>query len=535
MAPLPALRRSGPAAGAAVVFAAICLVGASSNLIRDVPDAMAAPAPARSWPMFGGAPGRNLENLVEKDIASTWTLNKDGTGKNVKWSVQLGSKAYGGLIISGGHIYVGTNNFVPREPEIKGDKGVLMCFNEADGKFLWQSVHDKLATGRVNDWEFEGIASSPCVEGDRLWYVSNRCELICASTEGLAAGNRGVADEKYDSKTDADIIWRLDMMKDLGVFPHNLAVCSPLVVGDTVFVTTGNGVDEGHKNVPAPDAPSFIAVDKNTGAVKWMNNDPGSHILHGQWSSPAYAAPNGKPMVIFAGGDGWIRAFNPPDGALIWKFDGNPKKSVYTLGPEGTRSDFLGTPVIYKNKLYIATGQDPEHGHGVGHLWCIDITKTPKNKDKDLSPVNDNFDPKAPENKDSALVWHYGGNAPEDFERFFYFGRSMSTCCVDDGLVYAAEFAGVLHCLDAETGKVYWEHDLRADTWNSPFYVDGKIYIGDDHGKVTVFRHGKEKKILEVNQTPRNSASRWGSPVAVNGTLYLKTENPCRLWAIAEK
>ena len=141
--------------------------------------------------------------------------------------------------------------------------------------------------------------------------------------------------------------------------------------------------------------------------------------------------------------------------------------------------------MIYKNKLYIATGQDPEHGKGVGHLWCIDITKTPKNKDKDLSPVNDNFDPKAPENKDSGLVWHYGGDTPEDFERDYYFGRSISTCCVHDGLVYAAEFAGVLHCLDAETGKVYWEHDLRADTWCSPFYVDGKIYMADDRGRLT--------------------------------------------------
>ena len=254
MAPLPVLRRCGPMAGAAVLFAAFCFVGASNNIVVDAPDALIGRTPAPSWPMLGGSPARNFVNLVEKGIASTWTLNKDGTGKYVKWSVQLGSKAYGGPIICGGHIYVGTNNFVPREPEIKGDKGVLMCFNEADGKFLWQSVHDKLLTGRVNDWEFEGIASSPCVEGNRLWYVSNRCELVCASTDGLAAGNRGVTDEKYHSKTDADIIWRLDMIKDLGVFPHNLAVCSPLVIGDTVFVTTGNGVDEGHKKVPAPGA-----------------------------------------------------------------------------------------------------------------------------------------------------------------------------------------------------------------------------------------------------------------------------------------
>ena len=85
------------------------------------------------------------------------------------------------------------------------------------------------------------------------------------------------------------------MMGKLGVFPHNLAVCSPLIVGDTLFVITSNGVDEGHKYVVAPKAPSFIAVNKNTGEVLWTNNDPGDKIMHGQWSNPVYAEPNGKP------------------------------------------------------------------------------------------------------------------------------------------------------------------------------------------------------------------------------------------------
>src|SRR5262249_20348003 len=152
----------------------------------------------------------------------------------------------------------------------------------------------------------------------------------------------------------------------------------------------------------------------------------------------------------FPGGDGWLYAFHPKTGDLLWKFDGNPKSSIYRLAGKGTRNDFIATPVVWENKLYVGVGQDPEHKTGVGHLWCIDITKTPKNKDKDLSPVDDNFDPKSPKNKDSALVWHYGGVTPKGVEsdRPYLFGRTLSTCAVHDGLCYAADLNGYVYCFD---------------------------------------------------------------------------------------
>jgi outer membrane protein assembly factor BamB len=223
-----------------------------------------------------------------------------------------------------------------------------------------------------------------------------------------------VQDEKYKSPLDADIIWRLDMMKDLDVFPHNLATSSPLIVDDLVFIITSNGVDEGHINVPSPKAPSFLAVEKKTGKVVWQDNSPsikilegqkgadqdtflkklqdrGEKILHGQWSNATYAVVNGQPQVIFPGGDGWLYAFEPKTGKLIWRFDCNPKTAKYGLGGKGLRNEIIATPVVHDNKVYVGVGQDPEHGEGVGHLWCVDITKT-----GDLSPelfTDPNSDP----------------------------------------------------------------------------------------------------------------------------------------------
>ena len=510
----------------------------------------------RDWPLFGGTVQRNLVNLQEAGLPATWSIEQ-GKEKNLVWSVALGSKAYGGPVVSGGKIYIGTNNDFPRDPKVAGDRGILLCLDQATGELIWQSVHDKLPAGRVNDWPREGICSSPVVEGKRIWYISNRCEVICADAAGMTDGkNDGVQDEKLTGPKDADILWRVDMIGQLNVFPHNLATCSPLIVGDTLFVITSNGVDEGHINIPQPGAPSFLAMDKNTGKVLWSSNlpsaslvearkkggndvdikklvDEGKLLMHGQWSNPVYAEPNGKAMIIFPGGDGWIYSFAPNTGELLWKFDCNPKKSEYKLGGKGTRNDFVSTPVVWENKLYIGVGQDPEHDKGVGHLWCIDITKTPENAAKDLSPKGDNFDPKAPDNSGSALVWHYGGLAKEDdYERNYYFGRTMSTVAVHDGLLYTSEYDGWVHCIDARTGKKYWDHDMGADTWSSTYWVDGRILIGNEAGKLHQFAHGKEKKLLGVVDM---KAKIRATPVATNGRVFMITENPCRLFCVGAK
>jgi outer membrane protein assembly factor BamB len=464
--------------------------------------------------MFGGDLSRNLANTTEKGIPDTWSVAKNKQ-KNIRWQAQLGGTTFGGPIVSGGKIFVGTSNERPRDASKKGDKGVIMCFEEKTGKFLWQIVHDK--NPEPIDAKQCGIASTPAIEGNRLWYVSNRCELICADT----------ADGKEQ--------WKLDMIKEMNVYPGGieggLPNCSPLVVGDLVYVCTSNGVDEENKKPPHPEAPSLIAVEKATGKVVWKDSSPGANILDGQWSSPAAAEIDGKVQIIFGGGDGWLRGFDGKTGELLWKFDCNPKDAKFIPGGRGNRNYFVATPVVYDKKVYIGTGLEPDAGTGIGHFWCIDPAKKPANKDKDLSPVKDNFDPKAPANKDSGLVWHYGGPIlpkPEDGSREYRFGRTVSTVAIHDGLVYAAELAGFLHCLDAKTGEHYWEFDLKTDVWSSPYYVDGKVFMGTN-GDLFVFKANKkleEPKTLDLEQALKTP------PTAANGTLYFS--NGLNLFAIGK-
>ena len=114
------------------------------------------------WPMWGGTPDRNMVSNM-KGLPADWDVK---TKKNVKWVAELGSQSYGNPVVAGGMVFVGTNNELLRDPKQAGDRGVLMAFRESDGEFLWQQTHAKLESGRANDWPFQGVASSPLVEGE---------------------------------------------------------------------------------------------------------------------------------------------------------------------------------------------------------------------------------------------------------------------------------------------------------------------------------------------------------------------------------
>ncbi len=450
--------------------------------------------------MLGGTPGRNMVSSAT-GLPDRWN---PGTGENIRWVADLGSETYGGPVVAGGKVFVGTNNARPRECAMQGDRGVVMAFAVEDGKFLWQSVHEKLAEGGERDWPMQGVCSTPFVEGDRLYYVSNRGELVAADTEGFLDGeNDGpFTGETRRGPNDADLVWVVDMPQSLGVRPHRMSASSPLAVGEIVYTLTSNGAGERGK-VTASQAPSFLAVSRQTGEVQWKDASPGERVLDGQWSNPSYGILAGTAQILFPGGDGWLYAFEPATGSLLWKFDAgglgaSPAPSA--AGP--ARESLVASAVIEGDRVYLGVGQDPENGPGKGRLYALrgdgrgDVTTT-------------------------AVLWSLGGEQ---------FSRTLSTVAVQDGLLYAADLRGFLYCLDAATGKLIWSHDTFAQVWGSPLVADGKVYLGDEDGDVVVLRAGKKKELLhEVNM----GNAIYTTPAASDGVLYIATRS--RLFAIQSK
>src|SRR5262249_54022800 len=131
-------------------------------------------------------------------------------------------------------------------------------------------------------------------------------------------------------------LWKLDTIDKLKVFPHRPLmqlgfVASVAGYKDKLYVVTHNGVDESHVQIPAPDAPSLVCLEKETGNVLWTDKSPGKNILECQISSPLVVEVNGKPQVIVGQGDGWLRAFEAQTGKVIWKCDLSPKEATWEI------------------------------------------------------------------------------------------------------------------------------------------------------------------------------------------------------------
>ncbi len=507
-------------------------------------------ASSADWPQWGGSPQRNNVSPA-RNLPVEWNVGEidrktgkwSGQGaKNVRWVAKLGGETYGSPVVAGNKVFCATNNetgYLARYPA-SVDLGCLLCFDRSDGRFLWQHSIEKLRSRDV-DYPKVGLCTCPLVEGDRLWVVTNRGEVVCLDTEGFGDGeNDGpFREERARAAGESDVIWSFDMMGRLGTVQRYMANCSVTAAGDVLLVCTSNGREPGGR-LPAPQAPSFLALDKGTGKLLWADNSPGENILDGQWSSPVFGVLGGVPQAIFGGGDGWLYSFSPtPTGdgkpKLLWKFDCNPKESVWEGHGSGGRNIIVSTPVISGGLVYIATGQDPEAGEGQGDLWCIDPNRRGDASaelvlDRDgkpvphqrLTAVDKDAGQKVVPNPNSAAIWHYGGREPggadKKFENLMH--RSLGMPAVKDGLLVIGDFSGLVHCLEAKTGRVLWTHDAMSAIWGTPLVADGKVYLGTQDGDVLVFEFGPKLKLLAKN--PLGNAA-YGTAVAAGDVLYVAT------------
>ena len=467
------------------------------NRIAGIESGEAAASPLASAPSVAPQPQVAVAHAGNPPV--DWDTT---TGRNIVWSVELGKDTFARPVVAGDTVYVGTDNGRRMNPAFQDESGVLMAFRATDGAFLWQDVAPRVERG-LREFLLPSTTSAPYVEGNRLYYVTAECQLRALDTQGLRDGeNSGpYREEAFRDDAAADIAWELDMCSRLGVFPHEASNSEVLPVGDLLVVSTSNGQNEGHTRVPSPRAPSLIAVDKHTGQVVWRAIGPGGQVLHGQWSSPVAANVNGRMLVLYGGGDGWLRAYDAASGHEVWRFDGNPKDARWLPRPGVlSRSAIIASPVFADGRVFVAMGQSPGHGNGPSLLHAIS-----PNGQGDVTG--------------SRLLW----TSRE-------VGRVVGTPIVKDGLLYVGDLGGTVHCLDVATGAHVWTHETNEVIWGSLLLAGDRLYVGTEEGSMNVLRAGRRKELLARIEM---DAPIYSPPALVGDSLYLATAE--RLYLIAAK
>ncbi len=453
------------------------------------------------------------------------------TARNVRWGVHLANALYSTPSIARGKIFVGG---------MERGQGIFACLDAATGKLHWKwKAPPKEFPKDIDGFNLGiheippqmGVCSTAVVDGERVYFVSHRFEVVCLDVNGLSESQSG----------EPRVLWTFDMEEKVGTFPCDAANGSPVIDGNVLYVPTSNGIDrnsfsnpekEKYRKFPAPGAPNVIALDKRTGRLIATDETRiTDNLLHGQWSSLGLGKVRGRKLLFFGAGDGSCYAFEPLDRVpdkltrlkTVWWYDcippeykaaaGEDRITHYCLGDKRVKgtlnhhdgtfvgmSEIIGTPVLVKDRLFVALGRDPEHGRGRGALHCINATGA-----GDITR--------------SGRVWMYQG-----------LDRTLSTASVADGLVYLSDVAGRLHCVDAETGSCYWVHETQSETWGSTLVADGRIYMPTAK-YLWVLQAGRTLKVLDrINLGSRVFAS----PVVAHGKLYVATTAGW-LWAVEQK
>lgn len=539
---------------------ALCLVGFFSTALWAQTESA---RPRTESPQWGEAWSRNLAVLD----AGTLPVDFDPqTGHNVRWTFETGGCTYSTAIVAAGRVFIGTNNDRQLDPRITGDRSVLLCLNEQTGQLLWQHITPKIPDRPLKDCPYVGWCSPPVIEtlestsktphqtaetqdtananhsddsaespNGRVYAVTSRDEVVCLDLAGLSNGNNGPFVDEAALRTpvgeevvplgplDSDLLWvtNLETTAGVHVHQHDAAHGIPLILGDYLYINTSNGVGDTHRDLPEPDAPSLVVLEKSTGRVVAAERSGASaNMVHCTWSAPAYGTLGNRDVVICFGGDGILRAFEPFDPSNqflerdangiatlseLWTFNPDPnspqtKRSEY-MGNRGEGpSNTTGMPVILDDRVYFGSGGDVWWGKQTVTLFCIE---PPTNATGKLD--------------EQCIVWKHPLQK-----------HSMSTPAIADGLLYITDEGRNLFCLDALTGEELWKYRFRNGLWSSSLVADGKVYAGAMNGEFRTFRHGRTlEPLAEMKLDPV-----YGTPTVANETLFISTMH--HLYAVSQ-
>ena len=382
-------------------------------------------ASAQDWPEFRGPGGQG--HSVERDLPLEW----DET-RNVAWKTPLPGLGWSSPVVSGGRVWITT------AIEQRGVSLRLMAFDIATGREALNVEVFHLTGARreinpKNSW----ASPTPILDGDRVY--------VHYGADGTAA-----------LSTDGTVIWK----QHFEYASQHGAGGSPVLHGGLLIF-----------NCDGSDAAFVVALDKNTGKVKWKTNR--RYPSDQAYTTPLVIRVGDRDQLISVGAFR-ATAYDPLTGKEIWRVG-------YSEGFSN-----VPRPIFGHGLVYIATGFQQPAMLAVRPDGAGDVTK-------------------------SHVAWKLTRGAP----------LTPSPIIVGDEF-YMVNDGGIVSCLDARSGTVIWQQRLGGSYSASPVYADGRIYFLAEQGVTTVIAPGKEFRRLATNSLDGGLLA---SMAVSNGSLFLRTDS----------
>jgi outer membrane protein assembly factor BamB len=426
------------------MYRSACLVA----LLGTLPLAAAEP----DWPQFRG-PKRDGHS-PDKGLLKSWPDD----GPPLAWKAEGVGTAFSSVAVVGDKVLTMGD---------ADDASHVYAVSRKDGTPVW---HAKV--GRAGDGGgYPGSRSTPTVDGDKVYALGPHGDLVCLAL------------------SDGKEHWRVSLPKDFkgsgGGWQYAESV---LVDGDKVVCTPGGR------------EATMLALDKNTGKVKWKGK-----------SSKGESAGYSSVMVSTAGG---VRQYVTLTSLGVVSFDAETGKLLWEYGTEDSKErekrrfahNTANIPTVVltddPNQIFAAAGYDrggaliqldSEGGRIVPNevYWSNDL----RNKHGGVIRV---------------------GN--------FLYGD------LDD--------SGQFWCADLQTGKKAWTRKDKTEAGGSASlcYADGMLYVRFQNGFVSLVEADpKAYRLVSTFKVPNAKGNCWAHPVVIGGKFYVRERDVIWCYDVAAK
>lgn len=445
-------------------------------------------AAAGDWPQFRGP---HSAGLAASDAPLPTDIAPD---KHVVWKTPL-PKGHSSPVIVGDRIFL---------TGVRDGKLLSFALDRGTGKVLWEreAPHEKLEEiHRIGSH----AQSSAAADAERVVTFFGSSGLHC-----------------YDH--DGKLLWS----KRMGPFNNTFgAGSSPLIVDDWVIL----GQDH--------DTDSFLmALDKHTGEIVWKTD---RSEFPRNYCSPVIWEVGGRKQIVLAA------------TLRVVGYDFATGKELWTV--RGISRAVCMTPVVGDDgQLYVAGwSAGGDEGERISVVPFDEVVKVSDKNGNGLleeselpeGAILQRF-PQVDRNKDGALTkaeYEYfrglfdqsrnvilsikpGGQGEATETHLRWQQSKLVPFCASPlyyrGVVYTVKDGGIVQSLDAQTGKPLKQGRLEAngEYYASPVAGDGKVYLVDEQGRLTVLSTGER---WDVVHTADFGEDVYGTPALLDGRIYLRT------------